>query len=205
MIRQPKRQYYTQNDEEPFILSFFGDLKGIFLDIGAWWGWEFSNTYRLVLNGWKGVCVEPSPDNLIELKDTHSDRSDIQIIEASVSTENGKAKLFQSKISGGSVNSLFRQHTEGRGGDITEVEVETITPEELLNRCIYKDFDFVSIDVENDDLGFEITRGLTELIKPKLFCIETVSNRPQVQSFLQDLGYGFIHQTPENLLMGLPK
>ena len=53
---------YTQRDEEPFILKHFELMKspGRFLDIGAFNGETFSTTRQLALNGWSGVCVEPS-------------------------------------------------------------------------------------------------------------------------------------------------
>jgi len=54
---------FSQNDEEKHIVRFFRDKidKGSFLDIGAYNGKAFSNTHRLALNGWSGVCLEPSP------------------------------------------------------------------------------------------------------------------------------------------------
>lgn len=53
---------YSQNFEQDYILSYFdGKPAGKFLDIGAFDGVTFSNTYALLQLGWSGVEVEASP------------------------------------------------------------------------------------------------------------------------------------------------
>jgi len=62
---------YSQNNEEQIILNYLGDSTGHFLDIGAFDGITFSNTYELVKRGWTGVMVEASPRTFIKLA-THN-------------------------------------------------------------------------------------------------------------------------------------
>lgn len=37
------------------------DYKGVFVDVGAYNGYDFSNTYPLLLNKWSGIGFEPNP------------------------------------------------------------------------------------------------------------------------------------------------
>ncbi len=58
---------YSQNNEEKFILEHFKNRKGKFLDIGAYDGKTFSNTFALVELGWSGLEIEASPINFVNL------------------------------------------------------------------------------------------------------------------------------------------
>lgn len=59
---------FSQFDEEGAIAeAFAGKPLGRFLEIGAWDPITFSNTRALVLAGWEGVMVEPSPGPFVEL------------------------------------------------------------------------------------------------------------------------------------------
>jgi hypothetical protein len=52
---------YSQNLEEQYILNYFGDYVGTFLDLGCNDCLTFSNTRALALKGWKGIFIDPSP------------------------------------------------------------------------------------------------------------------------------------------------
>ena len=73
----------SQYGEDEFILTFFGDHKGRFLDVGAYDGCTFSNTGQLAERGWSGVCVEPSPSAFPYLARYH-DLHDVLCLNAAV-------------------------------------------------------------------------------------------------------------------------
>jgi hypothetical protein len=52
---------YSQNSEEAYILAYFKNNIGKFLDIGAYNPFKFSNTRKLFELGWSGIFIEPSP------------------------------------------------------------------------------------------------------------------------------------------------
>jgi FkbM family methyltransferase len=55
-------KYYSANGEDCLLWLFFGPRPhGRYLDVGAFDGIHFSNTYSFELGGWTGVCVEPHP------------------------------------------------------------------------------------------------------------------------------------------------
>ena len=56
---------YSCFNEQTIIRGLLSKLEGVvkfFVDIGAGDGVTFSNTYPLVLDGWKGVCLEADGD-----------------------------------------------------------------------------------------------------------------------------------------------
>lgn len=57
----PVTQDTSQYGEGRWIAEHFAGRVGRFLDVGAFDGKTFSNTWRLAQEGWFGVCVEPSP------------------------------------------------------------------------------------------------------------------------------------------------
>lgn len=48
---------YSQAGQDDWVMSQIS--VGYFVDIGAFDGIEFSNTYALELKGWMGLCIEP--------------------------------------------------------------------------------------------------------------------------------------------------
>lgn len=62
----------AQNNEDLVLMEFFGDHQGVFIDVGAHDGIQFSNTYLLEQNGWHGLCIEPNPVSFIALKKNRS-------------------------------------------------------------------------------------------------------------------------------------
>lgn len=74
---------FSQHDEEKWVLKHAGKA-GKFLDVGANDGVTFSNTHALALNGWTGVCIEPSPYWLGPLIKTYPDVQKFTIIAAAL-------------------------------------------------------------------------------------------------------------------------
>lgn len=58
---------YSQTGQDEWVLSIIKH-RGYFLDMGAYDGVKFSNTYRLEQLGWTGLCVEANPNNFEILK-----------------------------------------------------------------------------------------------------------------------------------------
>jgi len=59
---------YAQNKEDLVLARYFGERVGIYVDVGAHDGMQFSNTYLLELKGWNGVCIEPHPASYAQLQ-----------------------------------------------------------------------------------------------------------------------------------------
>ena len=51
--------HFSQFGEDEIMEPYFSELGGIFIDIGAGRPVRGSNTYKLYLRGWNGICVDP--------------------------------------------------------------------------------------------------------------------------------------------------
>jgi len=75
---------YSQKDEEAAILKTVGDHIGGFIDVGAFDGYNYSNTMALVDRGWQGIMVEPGLDAFKLLLDRHGDNDKLTLVHAAV-------------------------------------------------------------------------------------------------------------------------
>lgn len=140
------------------ILNFKKD--GFYVDIGANDGITFSNTKVMEDYRWGGYCVEPDCEMFKKLQ---QNRKSINV-NAALSDKNGKAKFL--KISGkaqmlSGLTDLYaeehkdriRREVEINGDQMEEIEIDTITFDELLRDIPDgKVIDFVSIDTEGSEL-----------------------------------------------------
>lgn len=67
MVTPPK--YYSQAGQDKWVCELLNFKRdGFFVDIGAYDGVKFSNSYTLELLGWKGICVEANKKNFNNLQ-----------------------------------------------------------------------------------------------------------------------------------------
>jgi FkbM family methyltransferase len=143
-----------------------------------------SNTYYLeTVLGWSGLAIEP-------LKQFEADylkyRPRTRFVPFFVSDEsNQHAKMFLNQKNP-LVTSSDKSFTERWGSDVEEVNVPTITLDDLLQAEHVMKIDFMSMDIELAEpkalAGFDIER-----VRPRLVCIEA---HPEVRQ--QILNY-FAH------------
>lgn len=149
---------YSQNDEEKFILEYFNGSKGVFMDIGANDGKTLSNSYALVERAWAGVCVEASPKAWERLRSLHGRQNGngVQLINVAVGSYDGNIDFNESGELLGSGDialvSSTRQDEMDRWVSLKmpfeKVTVPVVTFQTLLERCLYNQFDFLTIDIE---------------------------------------------------------
>jgi len=145
-------KYFAQLDQDAWIESIFPQgYKGYFVDIGAATGTWISNSYHLEkVLGWNGICVEPMPEAFAKLK---QDRK-CQSFNLAVADTNGMAKFT---IKGEMSQIVFENDAEnhdifGRGPSSEIVEVETVTPTELLKRANAPTvIDYLSLDTKGNE------------------------------------------------------
>ena len=196
---------FSQNDEERHIVNFFqGKIdKGSFLDIGAYNGKAFSNTHRLALNGWSGVCFEPSPSVFPQLEKLYDDREDVKCDPRAIGTERTQATFFDSN--GDAISSFDKTHVEkwkkNWGSKFNKVRVDVITFNDVFDEYGY-DFDFINVDVEATNYKLFKAMDFTRLNKCKLFCIEHDRKDREIESQLKPLGFTRVLRNPENIILG---
>ncbi len=192
--------YYSQNDEERFILEWT-PKDGRLLDIGAWWPTNLSNSRALIESGWSAVLVEPSPGPMRVLLGEYGNNSKVQLLQAAV-TAHGKRITMQVTDYPVSTNdhkvySLWQQDPATQYLGLLIVPSVTIA-------YIFEEFgrfDFIDIDAEGQSV--EIATQLLESadnLLPQCFCVEHDGFAPQLEAAARKRGYVNFHQTAENLV-----
>ena len=192
---------YSQSGEQRFILEYFGNYVGRWLEIGAADGISMSNTYALAKKGWGGVCVEPDPVALEGLSQTHGDNPNIQIVPVAIALRGGVVTFHSSR--GGGVSTLSETHRKKWASVATyeDIEVLAITPQALLQKHPGP-YGFFSLDVEgtNADLfeQFPLSDMGTELV-----CVEHDGEQRRILDHCSSHGLKRVaHENAENLIVG---
>jgi FkbM family methyltransferase len=190
----------SQNREDEFILAYFGDFVGRFLDVGALDGVTISNSYALAEKGWGGVCVEPDPQALEGLERTHGENPNIVIAPVAISTCGGFMPFYNSRSGG--VSTLSEAHRDKWASDAKyeTIEVLTITPAALLQRHPGP-YSFFSLDIEgcNADVfeQFPLSDMGTELV-----CVEHDGEHRRILAHCAAHGLKRVaHENAENILI----
>lgn len=196
---------YSQNLEEQHILNYFGDYVGTFLDLGCNDCLTFSNTRALALRKWRGVFVDASPKAMERCKTLYNGYKGYYFYEVAISTHNGKAIFNESGALCGAADvglvSTFHQSEMDRFKRTVAynpVEVKTFKWKTFLNRLKVREFDMISMDIENDELN---VLPHMDLSKTKLLCIEWNSKpelKAEYEKYLQ--GFKVIYTSGENLI-----
>jgi len=175
----PHRNSYSE--EEWCIRDFFNDRRdGFFVDVGANDYKVTSNTYYLdtVLN-WKGLAVEPQRQFETDYIKFRPRTKFLSFFVSDAS--NQLAKMYVLKKNS-LIASADRTFTEHEGEKAKEIEVPTITLNDLLDSEGVKKIDFLSIDIELWEpkalAGFDVER-----FRPELVCIEA---HPRVRQQILD-------------------
>ena len=188
MINKQHIKYYSANGEDYLLWQFF-DFKenGLYLDIGAFDGIHFSNTYSFELQGWKGVCVEPNPiffpyltqnrpaSNCLQsacVSDITKSEIDMFCEELGLLSTTYKTPDYENFVAG-----RYKKRGLTFNG-LKKVTVPAITIDEVIARYFPagNSIDIVSIDVEGAEMdvlkSFDVKR-----YNPGIIVIE--SNHPE--------------------------
>jgi FkbM family methyltransferase len=200
---------HSQNKEEQYILDYFGSFVGTFLDLGCNDCKTFSNTRALAERNWKGVLVDASPKAIEKCKQLYNGHKGFYIYPFAISDHNGKAMLQESGALCGTedvglVSTFHASEMERFKRTVTyePVEVKTFTWKTFLNRLKIKEFDMISLDIENDEM--KVLPDM-DLSKTKLIVIEHNGSQEKKKAYLECTSkYGIdkiIYESGENLII----
>lgn len=169
-----KRKQYSQWGEDQFIYEFFkGKRNGIYLDIGCFHPFMYSNTCLLYKKGWRGINIDINPTS-IDLFNIARPK-DINLC----TTINQTKKVFEVYYDDpfSPVNTLSKNFYENLKNESAErskkILVESKSIREILNiGKISQNVDFVNLDVEGMDYKILKNIDLSRL-RPRLIAIET--------------------------------
>ena len=169
-----KREKYSQWGEDKFIAEYFKDKdKGIYLDIGCFNPFMYSNTCLLHKRGWSGINIDINPAS-IDLFNIARPK-DFNIC----TTINNEKKLFEVYFDDffSPLNTLdkkfYKNFSKPFSTNKKNITVESKSISEIINLSgIKKNIDFINIDVEGSDFKI-LTQINIQKLKPKLISIET--------------------------------
>lgn len=188
---------YSQWHEDLILLQFFGDQRpGFFVDVGAFDGIYFSNTYLLEQEGWSGICIEAHPDYAAQCREN---RPGSTCIHGACIGDAAKERVTFYAESGGLFSSLSpndgpakRHYRVNLGlpfGGFQVLDVPAMTLNSVLAN-VNRDIDFISIDVEGSELdvlaGFDLER-----YQPRILLIEAnyLRDAYRIDRYLARWGY----------------
>lgn len=196
---------YSQNSEEQVILDYFKGYVGTFCDLGSNDGITFSNTRALAERGWSGVLIEPDPEAFDRLEKLYLEYRGLYTYNYAISDYNGKKILQKSdsllKNGDTGLVSTFNASEMERFKSVvkyTPIEVQCYTWRTALNRWAIKEFDFISADIEGEELKVLPDIDITNT---KCFCIEHNGRQDlklEYEKYLE--GFKLIYTSSENLI-----
>jgi len=193
--------YQSQYDQDKFIHeNFFPEKKGgVFVEIGAYDGKTFSNTYFFEKKlGWKGLCIEPNPQAFSRLKDAR----DAMCIHGCISEKPGTVKFLQlsgyCEMLSGIQNKYDPAHEKrietelkSHGGAKQEIEVPAFTLNDLALEYKIDRIDYLSIDTEGGE--WDILNSINfDLLDIDVISIENNYGNFKIREFLGSKGYVLI-------------
>jgi FkbM family methyltransferase len=198
---KPKRPgIHSQHDEQHAILAYFGDRVGRFLDVGACDGVSCSNTYALAQRGWSGVCVEPDPDALEALRQTHDGNPSIAIVSAALGERNGYVRFHTSHGGGVSTTSDAHRNKWKGAARFDTIEVPSINVETLL-KLWPGPYEFVSVDCESTSADVLEMLPLADM-GVELVCCEHDGKDQRVAEYCHKHGLAqTLYRSRENLVI----
>ena len=151
--------------------------NGYFLDIGAFDGVNFSNSYLLESEyDWNGICVEALPSNFNILKNSRKCIS----LNCALTDQVGKCLINSS----GSTSRLTNT------GNFNTIEVPTITFEKMFEAYnVPNTIDYLSLDIEGHEylaltkFPFSTHKCLVITVEHNLYC-EGPQRKNQLQQIL---------------------
>jgi len=186
----------SQHNIDRFILDFFKNFKGVYLETGSSHPTDQNNTYRLEQNGWSGLLVEPRMDH----------NEDYKILRPQSIVENYALVGRDYKEETIKAYKHEYDHMYNIPG-IHDIDQEnyTIWPVTILDTLLKKhnmrNIDFFSLDVEGYE--HEVLSGIDfDFVKFGVILLEyhdyTWNNKTNDFSYLEDYGYSSIGKLSDN-------
>lgn len=144
---------------------FGPDFVGSFVEVGAFDGMTYSNTWGLANAGWTGIYIEPHPDFAARCAEVHKDNKNITVLPFACAEYEGTMPLtVWGEVSTGRLSKWNRDW----GMDENSPRIQV--PVRRLDQLITQKFDLLVIDVE--EMEIEVLLGATGLQKPKMVIVE---------------------------------
>ena len=166
-----KKKYYSQYGEDQIIEGYFNQLglsKGIFFEMGAGDGIEYSNTKLLTDKGWSGLLIEADTNIFKKLKKNYLNNKNITISNERCSKENSLNEIFNKN----DIKELDLLSLDIDGIDLTVIKLLNFN--KYRPKIIIIEYNiFIPIDIsyedENDTGNQSSALAINEFLNSKNF------------------------------------
>lgn len=190
----------SQSEEEKYILENV-DSAGVFLDIGAYDGKTFSNTFALVERGWRGVLVEPSLEAFSALLNLHGANPRLELVHALIGLKNDLIGFWDSPDAVSTTEEVNYERWKCAAVFRPKTWMEQVTIRELFWKFPWlAETSVLSIDTEGTSASLLLAYPF-DLSRPKIICVEYDNRGDELLKFAENLGYQLIYSNGENLVL----
>ena len=208
-----KQTSYAQYLQDVFvdIVFFYNTTNGYFIDIGAYDGVKFSNSFYFEKNKkWNGVAVEPNKQIFEKLQQNRT----CNLINGVVSDIDGQVEYMRVEGEGemlsGIVNNFAEKHidridksVEDFGGNKFIETVESHSINSIIKKFDINVISLLSIDTEGSELQILKTFPFDK-IKPKVILVENNFRSKDFNNFLTSKGYHFCFRLGDDVYYDKP-
>jgi FkbM family methyltransferase len=193
---------YSQEGEDLVLARLFGEGSiGVYVDVGAHHPLRFSNTHRLYLQGWRGVNVEPNPDQLALFERLRP--GDVNV---ACGVSDAAGTLTYVMFNEPALNTFDAELAKTREGGAYRIvgtrEIDVVPLADLLAQCLEPGtaIDLLTVDVEGLDLNvlrsndWSRWRPRCVIAEALRSDVEAVLGSP-LHAFLRAQGYRFFAKT----------
>lgn len=199
--------YYSQFGQDRYLdeTIFKAKREGVFIDIGAYNGIDFNNTYFFEKErGWKGVCVEPLPPIFKQLQQNRKANA----IEGCIAPEKGEKQLLHvkgpSEMLSGILENYHPLHFErimreiiDYEGSLEPLQVPCFTFNEAFEN--YPTIDLLSVDTEGGE--FEIVSSIDfQKFQIEVVVVENNYDDTRFIPFFTEKGFTHVHSMEQDLI-----
>ncbi len=184
-MKSRKLKYFSQSQckQDYFVDQILGGkTEGVFLDIGAYDGVTFSNSYFFEKSrNWQGLCIEPLPSMFKELKKNrgcpclNGAVTEVDEIVEFTEVYEGHAMLSGvSKYRSDQHKKRTSEDISRDGGKIKAIQVQGYSPKTIFEKYDLKKIDYLSLDIEGGE--YEVLKSI-DFKTVDITCL-TVENNP---------------------------
>lgn len=183
---------YSQNQEDLFVLNYFGDYKGSLLSIGENDGITLSNSKLAIEHGWNATLLEPG-STFNHMKQVHLLNDKVQCLNVGIGQKDEAILFYESgnHVPNGNdrglvscVDYLDTERWRKSGVQFEETQVNLVTFKKFMNMLsTHRMFDFISIDAESFDWKILQQIDLDE-VGCKCLCIEHNGDPFLIESYI---------------------
>lgn len=195
------KKQFSQNDEDVFITEYFKDKsKGKFIDIGAYHVEKFSNTRALYLKGFKGIFVEPSPNNYKAIAEHYAEDKEVTVLNVAIGAENGSIDFYACEDAVSTSEESHMQKWANAGVEFEKIKVPQLSVVDFFNEYGHG-CDMLSIDTEFTNMV--VFRAIEDWVwkEVSLLVIEHDLYFEEIENKLSKFGFKKLYQNAENILL----